>query len=903
MDCYWLVQVSQGNRIELNFLDFAMDAIRSEEVGTCPYDYVVVMDGSFGSTNIVIRLCGTTINTLSSCGGQKTMVSTTNSVLVHMHTDDKNENRGFIASYQGICKVIFSSVSGTIMSPNHPNNYPNGAKCEWIIDLGPGYNITLTFHKFVLETKENCEYDWVRVQEGNNEDSPKKGTFCSDVLPPDITTVGPMRIVFESDGDKEYEGFYMTWLAQDRNECLEPDICHANATCANTAGSYQCTCKLSYTGDGKSCTWYKDFNECESNLDNCHVDAICINTPTHFECMRKPGFLGDGLSCVDRNECLEPGICHANATCANTAGSYQCTCMLSYTGDGKFCTWYKDFNECDLNLDNCHEDALCINTLTHFECKCEPGYLGDGLNCTVKANVSLNNSEATTKTPGTTELDLPPPSMGNNSEQVKGSTLPTDKRGSIPGIITGVVVAVVMGTIVLIFKRWKVKQKRLRGVKTKRSKSDIVHFLKEEVYPDRVTLHEELGRGAFGKVQRGVLRKLPSTEVFRMQREKRAEVCEETVVVAVKVLFDAACEEGKHQFLREIELMRKIGSHKNVLSMLGYWIKSEPIMLILEYVPHGDLLQWLRDKRQYISSQQQDLYEGKQCIGEGENDEGRRIPGDESRGVSGAINLTGADNACKVVNLTEADMACRVEIAPTLLENEEKKGTPQKNGIPCQVVNTEVQSSDEQHINSCSNDLSVKDLVCFAWQITQGMDYLASKEFVHRDLAARNVLLGEGRTVKIADFGLLRHTYGEIYEAKQKKKLPIKWTAPEALCHGSYTSKSDVWSFGVVLWEMATMGGIPYPGISNKELYKLLKTGYRMEKPDMCSDEIYNLILECWKEDPSERPTFRDLIPTLEEMMTKDTPYYDFDKLDENDACYDEVISDSSDTCDADTPL
>ncbi|XP_022786878.1 platelet-derived growth factor receptor alpha-like isoform X2 [Stylophora pistillata] len=817
MDCYWLVQVSQGNRIELNFLDFAMDAIRSEEVGTCPYDYVVVMDGSFGSTNIVIRLCGTTINTLSSCGGQKTMVSTTNSVLVHMHTDDKNENRGFIASYQGICKVIFSSVSGTIMSPNHPNNYPNGAKY--------------------------------------------------------------------------------------RNECLEPDICHANATCANTAGSYQCTCKLSYTGDGKSCTWYKDFNECESNLDNCHVDAICINTPTHFECMRKPGFLGDGLSCVDRNECLEPGICHANATCANTAGSYQCTCMLSYTGDGKFCTWYKDFNECDLNLDNCHEDALCINTLTHFECKCEPGYLGDGLNCTVKANVSLNNSEATTKTPGTTELDLPPPSMGNNSEQVKGSTLPTDKRGSIPGIITGVVVAVVMGTIVLIFKRWKVKQKRLRGVKTKRSKSDIVHFLKEEVYPDRVTLHEELGRGAFGKVQRGVLRKLPSTEVFRMQREKRAEVCEETVVVAVKVLFDAACEEGKHQFLREIELMRKIGSHKNVLSMLGYWIKSEPIMLILEYVPHGDLLQWLRDKRQYISSQQQDLYEGKQCIGEGENDEGRRIPGDESRGVSGAINLTGADNACKVVNLTEADMACRVEIAPTLLENEEKKGTPQKNGIPCQVVNTEVQSSDEQHINSCSNDLSVKDLVCFAWQITQGMDYLASKEFVHRDLAARNVLLGEGRTVKIADFGLLRHTYGEIYEAKQKKKLPIKWTAPEALCHGSYTSKSDVWSFGVVLWEMATMGGIPYPGISNKELYKLLKTGYRMEKPDMCSDEIYNLILECWKEDPSERPTFRDLIPTLEEMMTKDTPYYDFDKLDENDACYDEVISDSSDTCDADTPL
>lgn len=100
------------------------------------------------------------------------------------------------------------------MSPNHPQNYPNGVKCEWIIDLGSGYDITLTFHKFVLETKENCEYDWVKVQEGNTADAPEKGTFCSNKLPPDIFTEGPMRIVFETDGDKEYEGFHMTWSAE-----------------------------------------------------------------------------------------------------------------------------------------------------------------------------------------------------------------------------------------------------------------------------------------------------------------------------------------------------------------------------------------------------------------------------------------------------------------------------------------------------------------------------------------------------------------------------------------------------------------------------------------------------------------------------------------------------------------
>ncbi|KAL9987755.1 hypothetical protein ACROYT_G002111 [Oculina patagonica] len=175
------------------------------------------------------------------------------------------------------------------------------------------------------------------------------------------------------------------------------------------------------------------------------------------------------------------------------------------------------------------------------------------------------------------------------------------------------------------------------------------------------------------------------------------------------------------------------------------------------------------------------------------------------------------------------------------------------------------------------------------------MEYLASKGFVHRDLAARNVLLGEDKAVKIADFGLLRHTYGEIYEVKKTKKLPIKWMAPESLGNGIYTSKSDVWSFGVLLWELSTMGGIPYPGISNSQLYKRLKRGYRMEKPDMCTDEIYSVMLDCWKEDPDERPSFEQVISTLETMMTADTPYHDFGKLDESKTCYSERAQPDSD--------
>lgn len=108
--------------------------------------------------------------------------------------------------------------------------------------------------------------------------------------------------------------------------------------------------------------------------------------------------------------------------------------------------------------------------------------------------------------------------------------------------------------------------------------------------------------------------------------------------------------------------------------------------------------------------------------------------------------------------------------------------------------------------------------------------------------------------------------------------------APESLQSGIYTSKSDVWPFGVVLWELCTMGGIPYPGVTNRELCRLLKSGYRMAKPDICSDELYELMLDCWKEEPDERPSFEQLIPKLEKMLKKDNPYFDWDGDNESDA-------------------
>ncbi|NXU35900.1 MERTK kinase, partial [Drymodes brunneopygia] len=162
----------------------------------------------------------------------------------------------------------------------------------------------------------------------------------------------------------------------------------------------------------------------------------------------------------------------------------------------------------------------------------------------------------------------------------------------------------------------------------------------------------------------------------------------------------------------------------------------------------------------------------------------------------------------------------------------------------------------------------LQTLVKFMVDIALGMEYLSSRNFLHRDLAARNCMLRDDMTVCVADFGLSKKIYsGDYYRQGRIAKMPVKWIALESLADRVYTTKSDVWAFGVTMWEIATRGMTPYPGVQNHEIYEYLFHGQRLKKPEDCLDELYEIMSECWRADPATRPTFSQLKVQLEKLL------------------------------------
>ncbi|XP_053536079.1 fibroblast growth factor receptor 1-A isoform X3 [Ictalurus punctatus] len=297
-----------------------------------------------------------------------------------------------------------------------------------------------------------------------------------------------------------------------------------------------------------------------------------------------------------------------------------------------------------------------------------------------------------------------------------------------------------------------------------------------ELPRDKLVLGKPLGEGCFGQVVMG--------EVLGMDKDKPNRVTK----VAVKMLKSDATEKDLSDLISEMEMMKIIGKHKNIINLLGACTQDGPLYVIVEYASKGNLREYLR---------------------------ARRPPGME------------------------------------YCYNPDQ--------VPVETV-------------------SVKDLVSCAYQVARGMEYLASKKCIHRDLAARNVLVTEDNVMKIADFGLARDIHHiDYYKKTTNGRLPVKWMAPEALFDRIYTHQSDVWSFGVLLWEIFTLGGSPYPGVPVEELFKLLKEGHRMDRPSTCTHELYMMMRDCWHAAPSQRPTFKQLVEDLDRTlsMTSNQEYLD----------------------------
>lgn len=281
---------------------------------------------------------------------------------------------------------------------------------------------------------------------------------------------------------------------------------------------------------------------------------------------------------------------------------------------------------------------------------------------------------------------------------------------------------------------------------------------------DRLSLGKTLGEGAFGKVVMGEAVGILGKET--------------TTQVAVKMLKPNATDRELADLLSEMDMMKLIGKHVNIINLLGCVTQEGPYVIV-EFAMHGNLRDFLRQRRP------PELCTGKQVL----------LPGSEP------------------------------------------------------LVN--------------------KDLISFAYQVARGMDFLASKKCIHRDLAARNVLVAEDFIMKIADFGLARDVhYIDFYRKTTDGRLPVKWMAPEALFDRVFTMHSDVWAYGILLWEIMTLGGTPYPSVPVEQMFEFLRLGKRLDKPQNCSLEIYHLMRECWQTAPGQRPNFSELVEDLERIIS-----------------------------------
>ncbi|XP_049736773.1 high affinity nerve growth factor receptor [Elephas maximus indicus] len=292
-----------------------------------------------------------------------------------------------------------------------------------------------------------------------------------------------------------------------------------------------------------------------------------------------------------------------------------------------------------------------------------------------------------------------------------------------------------------------------------------VHHIKRR----DIVLKWELGEGAFGKVF------LAECHNLLPEQDK--------MLVAVKALKEVS-ESARQDFQREAELLTVL-QHQHIVRFFGVCTEGRPLLMVFEYMRHGDLNRFLR-----------------------------------SHGPDAKL------------------LAGREDVAP--------------------------------------GPLGLGQLLAVASQVAAGMVYLAGLHFVHRDLATRNCLVGQGLVVKIGDFGMSRDIYStDYYRVGGRTMLPIRWMPPESILYRKFTTESDVWSFGVVLWEIFTYGKQPWYQLSNTEAIECITQGRELERPRACPLEVYAIMRGCWQREPQQRHSIKDVHARLQALAQAPPVYLD----------------------------
>ncbi|XP_072470409.1 cytoplasmic tyrosine-protein kinase BMX isoform X2 [Notamacropus eugenii] len=169
-------------------------------------------------------------------------------------------------------------------------------------------------------------------------------------------------------------------------------------------------------------------------------------------------------------------------------------------------------------------------------------------------------------------------------------------------------------------------------------------------------------------------------------------------------------------------------------------------------------------------------------------------------------------------------------------------------------------------------ELQPFQLLEMCYNVCEAMAFLESHQFIHRDLAARNCLVDSDLSVKVSDFGMTRYVLDDQYVSSIGTKFPIKWSAPEVFHYSKYSSKSDVWAFGILMWEVFSLGKQPYELYDNREVVAKVSQGYRLYRPQLASDNIYQIMYSCWHELPEKRPTFHQLLSSIDILWEDDKP-------------------------------